>query len=94
LPDLWAEKPKTITEYTGELHNTIPGWVFESHRMKPGIGGLKGIELKKNLLGIPVFIRKLQENKSVKGFERIENRTFFIAITCTSHGVLNLFCVN
>lgn len=90
-PTFGRKKPKTITEYTSELRRTIPGWVFESHQMKPGIGGLKGIELKKNLLEILEFIRRLQENKNVKELERIENRTFFIATTCTCHGVLNLF---
>jgi hypothetical protein len=92
-PTFGRKKPKTITEYARELRHTIPGWVFESHQMKPGIGGLRGIELKKNLLEIYEFIRRLQENKSIKEFERIENRTFFIATTCTCHGVLNLFCV-
>lgn len=92
-PTYGRKKPKTVTEYTRELRRTIPGWVFESHQMKPGIGGLKGIELKKNLLEILEFIRRLQENKSVIEFKGIENRTFFIATTCTCHGVLNLFCV-
>lgn len=92
-PTFGRKKPKTITEYTRELRHTISGWVFESHQMKPGIGGLKGLELKKNMLEILEFIKRLQESKSEKKFERIENRIFFIATTCTCHGVLNLFCV-
>lgn len=93
-PTFGRKKPKTITEYTRGLIHTIPGWVFESHQMKPGIGGLKGIELKKNLLETLEFIKILQKNKSVKGFERIDNRIFFIDTTCTCHGVLSLFSVN
>lgn len=49
--------------------------------------------LKKNLLEILEFIRTLQEDRSGKGFEKLENRTFFISTTCTCHGVLNLFYV-
>jgi hypothetical protein len=41
-PTFGRNKPKNITEYTRELNNTVPGWVFESHQMKPGVGGLKG----------------------------------------------------
>jgi hypothetical protein len=92
-PTFGWEKPKTITEYARELRHTIPGWVFESHQMKPGIWGLKGTELKKNLLEILEFIRTFQEDRSGKGFEKLENRTFFISTTCTCHGVLNLFYV-
>src|SRR5665647_264188 len=64
-PTFGREKPKTITEYARELRHTIPGWVFESHQMKPGIGGLKGMELKKNLLDILEFIRTLQEDRTI-----------------------------
>ncbi|MDQ1252497.1 MAG: hypothetical protein QG646_1618 [Euryarchaeota archaeon] len=92
-PAFGREKPKTITEYAKELRLTIPGWVFESHQMKPGIGGLKGIELKKNLLEILEFKRSFQENGNGKEFEKLESRIFFIATTCTCHGVLNLFYV-
>lgn len=92
-PTFGREKPKTITEYTRELVRTIPGWVFESHQMKPGIGGLKGVEFKQNMLEILRFVNSLQGEKSAKMSERIEDRAFFIATTCTCHGVLNLFYV-
>lgn len=87
--------------------HTIPGWVFESHQMKPGTGGLKGEELKQNLLEITEFVKRVQENKNGdkdKGESRTEDngrneadkvreKAFFIATTCTCHGVLNLFYV-
>ena len=37
-------KTQNHTEYTRELVHSVPGWVFESHQMKPGTGGLKGAE--------------------------------------------------
>ncbi|MDY9925542.1 hypothetical protein [Methanosarcina sp.] len=92
-PTFGRKKPKTITEYTRELIRTIPGWVFESHQMKPGIGGLKGVEFKRNMLEIREFVSKLQEDGSAKKSEKLEDRAFFIATTCTCHGVLNIFYV-
>jgi hypothetical protein len=92
-PTFSRKKPKTITEYTKELRHVLSGWVFESHQMKPGIGGLKGIELKNNLLEILKYIRTIQEDQSEKKYEKLEKRIFFIATTCTCHGVLNLFYV-
>jgi hypothetical protein len=61
--------------------------------MKPGIGGLKGIEFKQNLLEIFEYIGKFNENKSKETFQNLEDRTFFVATTCTCHGVLNLFYI-
>jgi hypothetical protein len=92
-PTFGREKPETITGYTGKLLRNLPGWVFESHQMKPGTGGLKGKEFKQNLLEILEFLRAFKENRSGEGFENLEDRTFFIATTCTCHGVLNLFYV-
>lgn len=92
-PTFGREKPETITGYTGKLLRNLPGWVFESHQMKPGTGGLKGKEFKQNLLEILEFLRAIKENRSGEGFENIEDRTFFVATTCTCHGVLNLFYV-
>jgi len=40
-PTFERKKPEPITEYTGKLLRKLPGWVFESHQMKPGIGGLE-----------------------------------------------------
>ncbi len=106
-PTFGRKKPETITEYTGKLVDKFPGWVFESHQMKPGIGGLKGEELKQNLLEIMEFVKKVQENKNGdkdrdksrteddggNKAEKIGERAFFISTTCTCHGVLNLFHV-
>lgn len=108
-PTFGRKKPETITEYTGKLAGKLPGWVFESYQMKPGIGGLKGEELKQNLLEITEFVKKVKENNTgnrdkeknrTKNItedncgnkaEKIEEKAFFIATTCTCHGVLNLF---
>ena len=106
-PTFGRKKPETITEHTGKLVDRLPGWVFESHQMKPGTGGLKGEELKQNLLEIREFVKKVQGNNNWdKGkdkskneddvrnkAEKIKERAFFIATTCTCHGVLNLFYV-
>lgn len=59
--------------------------------MKPGIGGLKGTKFKQNLIKVLEFLRIYKENKSEKRFEMLEERTSFVATTCTCHGVLNLF---
>ncbi|AKB12410.1 hypothetical protein SAMN02910340_02136 [Methanosarcina thermophila] len=92
-PTFGRIKPETITEYAGKLRQSLPGWVFESHQMKPGTGGLKGKEFKQNLLEIFEFVRAFKENKSGERLENPEDRAFFIATTCTCHGVLNLFYV-
>jgi hypothetical protein len=106
-PTFGRKKPETITEYTVKLVDKLPGWVFESHQMKPGIGGLKGEELKQNLMKITEFVKKVQENSngdqdkdrsrtendSGNKAEIIKERAFFIATPCTCHGVLNLFYV-
>ncbi|MGB9938258.1 hypothetical protein [Methanosarcina sp.] len=90
-PTFGRKKPETITEYAEKLLRNLPGWVFESHQMKPGTGGLKGREFKQNLLEILEFLKVLKEKKSCERLESVEDRTFFIATTCTCHGVLNLF---
>jgi hypothetical protein len=106
-PTFGRKKPETITEYTGKLVDKLPGWVFESYQMKPGTGGLKGEELIQNLLEITEFVKKVQENNngnkgkdkirteedSGNKTEKIKERAFSIATTCTCHGVLNLFYV-
>lgn len=92
-PTFGRKKPETITEYTGKLLRKLPGWVFESYQMKPGIGGFKGSEFKQNLLEILEFLKTFKENSSRNRFESLEDRAFFVATTCTCHGVLNLFYV-
>jgi len=92
-PTFGRKKPETITEYTQKLLRYLPGWVFESHQMKPGIGGLKGDEFKQNLLETLEFLRAFKENRTGEKFENLEDRTFFVATTCTCHGILNLFYV-
>lgn len=92
-PTFGRKKPETITEYARKLLQHLPGWVFESYQMKPGIGGLKGNEFKQNLLEILEFLRSITENRNEKRFENLEGRAFFVATTCTCHGVLNMFYV-
>ncbi|HET8685360.1 MAG TPA: hypothetical protein VFM18_01700 [Methanosarcina sp.] len=92
-PTFGRKKPETITEYTRKFLRNLPGWVFESHQMKPGIGGLKGREFKQNMLEILEFLRKFKEDAEAERFESVEDRTFFVATTCTCHGVLNLFYI-
>lgn len=92
-PTFGWKKPEAITEYARKLLQHLPGWVFESYQMKPGIGGLKGNELKQNLLEILEVLIAFKENRSGERFKNLEDRTFFVATTCTCHGVLNLFYV-
>ncbi|HII00356.1 TPA: hypothetical protein HA351_01450 [Methanosarcinaceae archaeon] len=93
-PNFDREKPKTITEYAGELVPAVQGWVFESCQMKPGIGGIRGSDLKMNLLEIVGFVKELQKERAEKGSGHApEKRVFFVATTCTCHGVLNLLQV-
>ncbi|WP_269851680.1 hypothetical protein [Methanosarcina horonobensis] len=77
-PTFGRKKPKTITEYTGELVHTISGWVFESHQMKPGIGGLKGVEFKQNILEIMEFVSKIQGDEREKKPEKNQGEGFFL----------------
>ena len=103
-PTFEREKPETITEYVRKLTKKLPGWIFESYQMKPGIGGLKGADLKQNLLEILEFLKSYEPGSAVKSeaynnfcaeFEGrgLSKKSFFIATTCTCHGVLNLFYI-
>jgi hypothetical protein len=103
-PTFEREKPQTVTEYVRKLTKNLHGWVFESYQMKPGIGGLKGADLKQNLLEILEFL-KSYKSENVGGSKAYNNfyaefkgrglskKFFFIATTCTCHGVLNLFFI-
>jgi len=93
-PNFDREKPKTITKYAEELAPAFQGWVFESCQMKPGIGGIRGRDLKADLLEIAEFVKELLKERAENGsLQALENRCFFVATTCTCHGVLNLFHV-
>ncbi len=92
-PNFGREKPKTITEYAEDLAPAFQGWIFESCQMKPGIGGIRGSDLKANLLEITGFVKELLENTEKGSGQAPEKRFFFVATTCTCHGVLNLLHV-
>ncbi len=81
------EKPETITAYVRKLLPFYKGWVFESCQMKPGIGGIKGVDLKENMLSLMEHVRYLNEKGD---FCSSGDRTFFIATTCNCHGIMNL----
>lgn len=80
-------KPETITAYVRELLSTHKGWVFESCQMKPGIGGIKGIDFKEHVLSIMEHVKDVNEKKYTCS---VEERIFFIATTCNCHGIMNL----
>lgn len=109
-PTFEREKPQTITVYVRKLTKKLPGWVFESYQMKPGIDGLKGADLKQNLLEILEFLKLYEslnaresgspgESEAYNNFcaefegKELSKKFFFIATTCTCHGVLNLFYI-
>lgn len=84
------EKPETITAYVKKLLSSHKGWVFESCQMKPGIGGIKGIDFKEHMLSI------MEHVKAVNGKTymcSVEDRIFFIATTCNCHGIMNFLQV-
>ncbi|MBN2109516.1 MAG: hypothetical protein JW705_00300 [Methanosarcinaceae archaeon] len=80
-------KPRTITSYVREYSMQHTGWVFESCQMGPGIGGIRGADLKANLISVMERVRELRERSPGPG---IEERSFFIATTCNCHGILNV----
>ncbi|AGB49013.1 hypothetical protein Metho_0764 [Methanomethylovorans hollandica DSM 15978] len=90
-PNFRREKPKTITNYLRDLFPLIKGWVFESYQMKPGIGAMKGDDMKLNLLEMYKYVHSIDAaaNKidNIDGTKNI----FFIATSCNCHGVVNLF---
>ncbi|WP_319508545.1 hypothetical protein [uncultured Methanolobus sp.] len=81
------EKPETITAYVRKLLSLYTGWVFESWQMKPGIGGIKGIDFKECMLSLMEHVKKVNEKREICSSG---NRVFFIATTCNCHGVMNL----
>jgi hypothetical protein len=81
------EKPETITACVRKLPLSHTGWVFESCQMKPGIGGIKGVDFKEYMLSIMEHVRSVHEKCDSYS---VENRVFFIATTCNCHGIMNL----
>lgn len=81
------EKPETITAYARKLLPSYRGWVFESCQMKPGIGGIRGIDFKEHMLSLMEHVKSVNEKRDSCS---IEDRVFFIATTCNCHGILNL----
>ena len=81
------EKPETITTYVRKLLPPHIGWVFESCQMKPGIGGIKGVDFKEHMLSLIEHVKRVNEKREKCSSE---GRIFFIATTCNCHGVLNL----
>lgn len=82
------EKPKTITTYVSGLVPEYAGWIFESCQMKAGIGGIRGVDFKSNMLSIIEHVKGICSNADD---QPIGNKVFFVATTCNCHGILNLF---
>lgn len=80
-------KPKTITIYVRDLAGEQAGWVFESCQMGPGIGGIRGEDLKKNLLSVMVHVEQVKRESL--GYTTMKS-FFFVATTCNCHGILNI----
>lgn len=78
-PNFGRPKEYTITEIVSKLSLKYKGFIFESHQIKEGLGGLKGIEFIKSIESLLEFLNN--PDKPV----------FFIATTCNCHGVINLF---
>ncbi|MEL4304459.1 hypothetical protein [Methanococcoides sp. LMO-2] len=84
------EKRQTITSYVNGLVPEYAGWVFDSCQMKAGIGGIRGVDLKENMLSILEHVKSICENAAD---DPIGEKAFFVATTCNCHGVLNLLYV-
>ncbi len=84
------EKPETITAYVKKLLSSHRGWVFESCQMKPGIGGIKGIDFKEHMLSIMEHVKVVNGKTDMCS---VEDRIFFIATTCNCHGIMNFLQV-
>ncbi|AKB85262.1 hypothetical protein [Methanococcoides methylutens] len=85
------EKPQTITSYVSDLAPEYAGWVFESCQMKAGIGGIRGVDFKENMLSILEHVKSICENAAD---DPIDEKVFFVATTCNCHGVLNLLYIS
>jgi hypothetical protein len=81
------EKPETITAYARKLLPFYKGWIFESCQMKPGIGGIRGVDFKEYMLSLMEHVKLVSENRVSCP---IGDRVFFIATTCNCHGIMNL----
>lgn len=90
-PNFRREKTKTVTNYVRDLSPYIKGWVFESYQMKPGIGAMRGTDIKQNLLEISEYVHSLYTSDGKVGDTTATKESFFIATTCNCHGVINLF---
>lgn len=84
------EKPETITAYVRKLLPSYKGWVFESCQMKPGIGGIMGVDFKEYMISLMEYVKYVHEKRD---FCPVEDRVFFIATTCNCHGIMNLLDV-
>ncbi|MHA1821880.1 MAG: hypothetical protein ACTSU2_01895 [Promethearchaeota archaeon] len=94
-------KPKTITQIACDLQKNIAlkqfkgkGWVFESHQLAPGLGGLFGYEFIRNYTELFKYIEDIMINNNKNSSNKNNIRKifkFFIATTCNCHGVLNAF---
>ncbi len=90
-PNFRREKPKTITNYLRDMCPWIKGWVFESYQMKPGIGAMKGADMKQYLLEMFEYTHSSDAYEDKTEDMIATNEIFFIATACNCHGVVNLF---
>ncbi|WP_370574910.1 hypothetical protein [Methanomethylovorans sp.] len=90
-PNFRREKPKTITNYLRDLLPYTKGWVFESYQTKPGIGAMRGADMKQNLLEMSEYVYSLGTCDSRITRIIAPKDIFFIATTCNCHGVVSLF---
>lgn len=74
-----------------DLFPLINGWVFESYQMKPGIGAMKGADVKQNLLEMFEYVHSQGAYGNKTGGVVTPKNIFFIATACNCHGVVNLF---
>lgn len=90
-PNFKRKKQKTITNYVRDMLPWMKGWIFESYQIKPGIGAMKGEDMKQNLLEMYEYMHSLDAaNDKTDNMAAMKN-IFFIATSCNCHGVVNLF---
>lgn len=85
-PTFARKKPLSIASHAREATLVCPGQVFESIQLKPGIGGIRGSELRDGLISAmshACAFTKGQRSCDICG-------AFFVATACNCHGIISV----
>ncbi len=85
-PTFARKKPLSIASHAREAALIYPGRVFESIQLEPGIGGIRGSELRGGLLSAmshACAFTKGRMSCDISG-------AFFVATACNCHGIISV----